>query len=256
MTTKPLSHWCLGLVSLTIAGLTAGCHTSAPTATNSSPSASSGDAVVVEPASPEQTFATISEIQKQPVWVRQLNTKDEAPAQENMDLRVGETIRTQGNALAQVELKNGLSFRIGGNSVLTLQPDNRLNLKAGEMIAWVEPGKKVPVEIETPVAIAGIRGTTVYINIPEDPKREIEFFAWEGNVEVWFPNQPGKCQFKTGEQVKIEPGETDINLVRQQVQQLPRQKLLKRRRKSRLLNNFDKPLPTLQKIDKAAPLES
>ncbi|NEP10383.1 MAG: FecR domain-containing protein [Symploca sp. SIO2C1] len=255
MITKPLSHWCLGLVSLTIAGLIAGCHTSAPTATNPSPPVS-GDAAAVESTSLEEAFATINEIQKQPVWVQRLNTKDEVPAQENMDLQVGETIRTEKEALVQVELKNGLSFRIGGNSVLTLQPDNRLKLKAGEMITWVEPGKKVPVEIETPVAIAGIRGTTIYINMPEDPKKEIEFFAWEGSVEVWFPNQPGKCQFKAGEQVKIKPGQTDINQVRQQVRQLPPREWLKRRRQSKLLNKFDKPLPTLQKIDDTAPSES
>ncbi|NEP58358.1 MAG: FecR domain-containing protein [Symploca sp. SIO2G7] len=252
MATKPLSRCCLGLVSLTIASLIASCQTSVPTASNSSPPVST-DTTAVEPASPSETFATISEIQKQPVWVRRLNTKDEAPAQKNMNLRVGETIRTEEKALAQVELKNGLSFRIGSNSVLTLQPDNSLQLKAGEMIAWVEPGKKVPVEIETPVAIAGIRGTTIYINIPEDPKEEIEFFAWEGSVEVWFPNQQGTCLFKSGEQVKIKPGETDIYQVRQQVKKLPRQELLKRRRQSSLLNNFDKPLPTLPQIEKTIP---
>lgn len=255
MTTKPLSHWCLGLVSLTIAGLIASCQTSAPNATNPSPPVSS-DAATVAPTSPDEVFATISEIQKQPVWVRLLKTKAEAPAQENMNLQVGETIRTEGEALAQVELKNGLSFRIGGNSVLTLQPDNRLKLKAGEMITWVEPGKKLPVEIETPAAIAGIRGTTIYVNIPEDPKGEIEFFAWEGTMEVWFPNQPGKCQIKAGEQVKIKPGETDISQLQQQVRQLPRQEWLKRRRQSSLLNNFNKPLPTLLKIDETAPSES
>ncbi|NES22881.1 MAG: FecR domain-containing protein [Symploca sp. SIO3E6] len=249
MATKPLSRWCLGLVSLTVASLIAGCQTSTPTATNSSPPVST-DTAAAKPLSPSETFATISDIQKQPVWVRRLNTQDEVPAQENMNLRVGETIRTEGEALAQVELKNGLSFRIGRNSVLTLQPDNRLQLQAGEMIAWVEPGKKVPVEIETPVAIAGIRGTTVYINMPEDPKEGIEFFAWEGSVAVWFPNQTGECLFKSGEQVKIQPGETDIHQVRQQVQKLPLQKLLKRRRQSRLLNNFDQPLPTLPQIDK------
>jgi len=252
MATKPLSRWCLGLVSLTVVSLIAGCQTSTPTPSNSS-SPVSTNTTAVEPVSPSETFATISDIQKQPVWVRRLNTQDEVPAQENMNLRVGETIRTEGEALAQVELKNGLSFRIGSNSVLTLRPDNRLQLEAGEMIAWVEPGKKVPVEIETPVAIAGIRGTTLYINMPEDPKEGIEFFAWEGNVAVWFPNQSGECLFKSGEQVKITPGETDIYQVRQQVKKLPHQLLLKRRRQSPLLNNFDKPLPTLPKIDKVVP---
>ena len=51
-----------------------------------------------------------------------------------MGLNVGETIRTEGEALADIALVNGLGFRIGGDAMLTLQPDNRPNLESGDMI--------------------------------------------------------------------------------------------------------------------------
>lgn len=276
MKIKRSTYCCLGMISLTLAGFLSGCQDSEPKLTNPSPSASvvspspnttpgvaipsspSGSSIpdVVTPSSAQEAPATISQIQKKPVWLKRLNTTAEISATEGMELFIGEQIRTVGEALAEIELKNGLAFRIGGNSVLTLQPDNSLNLSKGEMITWVQPGKQVPAKVVTPGAIAGIRGTTIYINIPDAPNSEIEYFTWEGTMSLKLPNQSEEMLLKAGEIVKVKPGETDINQMRKRVRQLTQKEWETRRHKSPLINNFVNPLPTLKKIDQVAPKET
>src|SRR5919199_2709685 len=261
---KRLSYFGYGLVTLALASFLSGCRASVPKVTSPSPSINStseqplSSSPTKVPATSSQTSsasspATISEIQSQPVWVRRLKASREIPAEEGMGLQIGETIRTEGKALAQINLKNGLAFRIGNNAVLTLQPDNRLNLSAGEMITWVNPGQHVPAKVITPGGIAGIQGTTIYVKIPQAPNEAIEFFTWEGTMSIQLPNQPEEFQVKGGEIVKIRPGETDIRKIRASVRRLTSQEWLARRRNSPLVNKFGKPLPTLQKIDQIAP---
>lgn len=262
---KRLSYFGYGLVSLILASFLSGCRASVPKVTTSpSPSinSTSEQPLPSSPtkvaATPSQTSsasspATISEIQSQPVWVRRLKATREIPAEKGMGLQIGETIRTEGKAMAQINLKNGLAFRIGNNAVLTLQPDNRLNFSGGEMITWVNPGQHVPAKVITPGGIAGIQGTTIYVKIPQAPNEPIEFFTWEGTMSIQLPNQPEEFQVKGGEIVKIRPGETDIRKIRASVRRLTSQEWLARRRKNPLINKFGKPLPTLQKIDQIAP---
>ena len=253
--TKDLSY---GLMSLVLAGFLSGCQGSAPKQTSpasslSTTSEQTPSSPAQAPAKPSQTAATISEIQSQPVWLRRLKVFGEIAAAKGMGLQIGETSRTGEKAMVQIDLKNGLSFRIGSNAVLTLQPDNRLNLSAGEMITWVTPGKQVPTKVITPGGIAGIRGTTIYVKMPQTSKDAIEFFTWEGTMFIQLPNQLEEFQLKAGEIVTIKPGETNIRKIRASIHRVTSQEWLTRRRKSRLVNNFDKPLPTLQKIDQTAP---
>ncbi|MBW4523024.1 MAG: FecR family protein [Scytolyngbya sp. HA4215-MV1] len=201
--------------------------------------------------------AKITEIQQQPVLVRQLRAKQEVPATAGMALQVGEVIRTQGKARAQIDLKNGLAFRIGGDSVLTLQPSNQLNLQSGEMITWVQPGQKVPTEIVTPTAIAGIRGTTVFVKIPPKGSKEgTLFFAWEGTVSVHLPNQKEEIFLKTGEEVRIRPGERNLQKIRQRIYRLKPAEWKAKIRQDKLLHGFNHRLPTLDIIEKIAPGKS
>jgi hypothetical protein len=251
MKIKISTYFGLGMISLTLAAFLIGCQDSQPKLTNSSPTPT-----VAAPSSTQEAPATISQIYKKPVWLKRLNTTTEIFANEGMGVFVGEQIRTVGEALAEIKLKNGLAFRIGGNSVLTMQPDNSLNLNKGEMITWVQPGKQVPAKVVTPGAIAGIRGTTIYINIPEAPNSPIEYFTWEGTMSLALPNQSEEILLKAGEIVKIQPGETDINQMRKRVRKLTDKEWETRRHKSRLINNFSQPLPTLDKIDKVTPKEA
>jgi len=170
-----------------------------------------------------------------------------------MGLQLGEIIRTQGEAAAQVDLKNGLAFRIRGDASLKIQPNNRLNLTAGDMITWVPPGLTLPAEIITPTAVAGIRGTTVFVKIPSDPKGETEFFSWEGTVSVRLLGQTEEILLKTGDEVKIRRGETDINQIRKRVRRFTPQEFTERQRNNRFLRNFKQPLPTLKLIETLQP---
>lgn len=202
----------------------------------------------------DNPIAKIIEIQKLPVFVRLLSATQEQPAKEGMGLQAGETIRTQGKALTQIDLKNGLAFRLAGDAVLTLQPDNRLNLTAGDMITWVQPGKKVPTEIVTPVAIAGIRGTTVFVKIPKDPKDGVLFFAWEGSVAVRLPGQTEDVLLKTADEVRIKPGDRDIRQIRQRVRRMSRAEWRQKRQTDPLLRSFKKgKMSTLSIIERIRP---
>ncbi len=225
-------------------------NSSSPPAVSTPKTTASEDAIA--PTVPP-VAATIAEIQKMPVFVRLLNLPQEQPAKQGMGLQVGETIRTEKQALAQVNLKNGLAFRIGGNAVLTLQPQNQLNLTSGEMITWVEPGRKVPSEIVTPTAVAGIRGTTVYVKIPRNSQEGTLFFAWEGIVSVRLPGQTESITLKTAEEVRIRPGERDIRAIRRRIRRLSRKEWQQKRRSDRLLRGFATPLPTLPIIEQVKP---
>jgi hypothetical protein len=182
-----------------------------------------------------------------------LNSTEDIAATEQMGLRIGETVRTQGEASAQINLNNGLALRIGGNSVLTLEPDNRLYLKRGEAIAWVEPGRESPVEIITPDAIAEINSSTVSVRISDSPKAETELFVWEGTVTLRLPDRAGEVQLESGNTVRIRRGEADISQIRRSVRQLSNPEWLRRRYQSRLLNNFGQSLPTLARIEQTLP---
>ncbi|XGV96865.1 MAG: FecR domain-containing protein [Leptolyngbya sp. BL-A-14] len=215
--------------------------TTAISSPTSAPTSAASDAI-----------ATISEIQNLPVFVRLLSAPQEQPAKEGMGLKTGETVRTQGKALTQIDLKNGLAFRLAGDAVLTLQPDNRLHLTAGDMITWVQPGKKLPTEIVTPVAIAGIRGTTVFVKIPKDPKEGVLFFAWEGSVAVKLAGQTEEVLLKTADEVRIKPGDRDIRQIRQRVRRLSRAEWRQKRQTDPLLRSFKKAkmstLPIIEQI--------
>lgn len=192
--------------------------------------------------------AEISEIQEQPVWVKPLNREKEVSGTEGMGLQYGETIRTEDEALAEIDFKNGLAFRIGGDAVLTLKPGNELHLNSGKMITWVEEGKEVPVEIVTPGGIAGIRGTTVYVEYPENPEDGILFFSWEGTVALTLPNQTEEVILTSGDEVRIKPGETDVAVIRDRVRHLTSEEWQQRRAENSLLNDFEKMIPTFEKI--------
>ncbi|MEO1068107.1 MAG: FecR family protein, partial [Cyanobacteria bacterium J06638_6] len=139
-----------------------------------------GDSTTTATVDAATNIATIQAIVAEPVWVT-LGQTGPAPAQVNQAMAYGDRIRTADEALAEVSLVTGAVFRIGGDAELTLQP-SQLQLNAGQMITWVEGQLAEPVEIVTPAGIAGIRGTTVFVNIVDGPAAPIEIFAWEGEV--------------------------------------------------------------------------
>jgi hypothetical protein len=198
-------------------------------------------------AAPTEAIATIQSIVAQPVWVT-LGQDAPQPAQPAQEMAYGDRLRTEDQALAEVALINGAVFRIGGNATLTLRP-NQLELEEGQMITWAEGALAAPVEIVTPAAIAGIRGTTVFVNIAPDPTVPIEFFAWEGEVAVRLVDGGEEVILTSGEQLFVTPGETDIEVLRQQVQPIDRTTAEQRLQESALINGFGSPLPTRPAIE-------
>lgn len=251
MKTQTLRNYYAGLVTLALSGFLVGCTTLTPK--TSTPSSQVDSASSQTELSSEEAPATLSEVSQQPVWVQLLNATDETKAEQGTDFRVGEKIRTEKKALAQIDFKNGLAFRVGGDSVVSLEPNNHLNLSEGEILVWVDPGKKVPTEIVTRGAIAKLQGTTVSMKVLKELDHAVEIFVWEGTVTVQIPNQPGAITISSGQEVRIWSGETDIQQVRQRIRQVSYQDWSQRRFQDSLLNNFSKPLPTLLALDQASP---
>ena len=194
-----------------------------------------------------ESIATIQAIVANPVSVT-LGQGEPEPAQINQTMAYGDQIRTADQALAEVGLVSGAMFRIGGNAALTLQP-NRLQLDAGQMITWVEGALAEPIEIVTPAGIAGIRGTTVFVNIADDPNAPVEIFSWEGEVAFRLADSEDEVVLTSGQQLFVPPGEQDIEALRQQVQPLDRATAQKRLEESLLINGFDRPLPTRPELE-------
>ncbi|MBE9159029.1 FecR domain-containing protein [Nodosilinea sp. LEGE 06152] len=233
-------------MALVIAGGIAlgGCEQATPPATTVEPQ---GEASAIAPESQSTAIATIQAIVANPVSVT-LGQGEPEPAQVNQAMAYGDQIRTADRALAEVGLVTGARFRIGGNAALTLQP-SQLQLSAGQMITWVEGTLPEPVDIVTPAGIAGIRGTTVFVNIDDDPNAPVEIFSWEGEVAFRLADGGEEVVLTSGEQLFVSPGEQDIDALRQQVQPLDRATAQQRLEASPLINGFDQPLPTRSQIE-------
>ncbi|WOD37481.1 FecR family protein [Nodosilinea sp. E11] len=189
--------------------------------------------------------ATIQDIVASPVSVT-LGQSEPVPAELNQAMTFGDRIATQDQALAEVGLANGAIFRIGGDASLTLQP-NQLLLNSGQMITWVEGAVSEPLEIVTPAGIAGIRGTTVFVNIADDPAAPVEFFAWEGQVAVRLPDSAGEIVLNSGEQLLVPPGTLDLSAL--EAQPLDPATARQRLENSPLINGFSRPIPTRPAIE-------
>ncbi|WP_198806130.1 FecR family protein [Leptolyngbya sp. BL0902] len=196
---------------------------------------------------PQVVTAVIRDIIDQPVWVRPAQS-DEAPAQVGTTLQHEDTVRTEAPALVEIGLGT-LVFRLGGNATLTLRPNQTLQLAAGQMITWLEGTPPGPVTIQTPVGAAGIRGTTVFVNIDEDPQAPVEIFAWEGEVTFQPTGATGVVVIRDGEQLLVRPGEVDIAVLQQRVRRFGAEEFRQRLEASPLINNFGQPLPTLPQIE-------
>jgi hypothetical protein len=199
------------------------------------------------PSATANAIATIRDIVAQPVWVRPTQGEETA-AQIGTLLQYEDTIRTEDPALAEISLGE-VVFRLGGNASLTLRPNQQLQFAAGQMLTWVEGPPPGPVTIQTPVGVAGIRGTTVFVNIEEDPQAPVEFFAWEGEVTFRPNGATDEVVIRDGEQLLVRPGETDVADLQQRVRRFGAEEFRQRLENSPLMNDFGQPLPTLPQIE-------
>ncbi|AFY68554.1 FecR family protein [Thalassoporum mexicanum PCC 7367] len=244
----------LGLTSLAVSSLVA--------ATAISQTFSDRRGVATNPAAAskqnlkqaKKAIAKVELIEARPVLIKPSGASRERPARVGMNLRIADVIRTARNGRTQVEFDNGVAFRIGGNSILEIQPQNQLKFNKGNMITWVKPGRKVPAKIITPVATAAIRGTTAFVEIPEDVETKgIRIFSWEGDVAVSLNSDPSQeVLLTTGEELIIMPDATELPPVRR----LSMEEWQNRIGKADFLHSFDDPLPTLPTINQLLPGQS
>jgi hypothetical protein len=145
--------------------------------------------------------ATVAEILGYPVTIFRTD-QQQILASLGAELQVGDQVRTSGQARAQIQSSQGLYFRIGGNAVLTVQPDLELDLHRGQMITWIDRVFAQPVRIRTPIAVAAMQGTTVFVDLPAHQKWA-RFFSWEGTVRISLPESDESIELQAGEAVII-----------------------------------------------------
>jgi hypothetical protein len=233
----------LAIVALTSCGGSEA-ETSAPTGFESGPAP-------VETQVAQNAIATIREIQGSPVWVQSASGDAETEARVNQTLNAGAVVRTEGDALVQINLDDGRAFRLGNEAKLTLQSSDRLQLERGEIIAWIASGTPGTMDIEMPAGTAGIRGTTVFAEIPA--QGDAILFSWEGTVSFRPRDGAEELLLAPGEEVQLRPGNLDPERLRRSVRRLPMREWMQRRRQSRLLNGFRLPMPTIRAIENAMP---
>ena len=186
------------------------------------------------------------DIVARPVWVQ--SPQGEVDAQVGMAMAYGDTIRTKNPALVEVSLGE-VAFRLGGQAALTLSPNQTLQFTGGQMLTWLEGSPPGPVTITTPVGVAGIRGTTVFINIADDPQQPVEIFAWEGEVTFQPTGSTDVVVIRDGEQLLISPGAIDGANLQSQVRRFEPEEFRQRLAASPLIHGLNSPLPTLSTIE-------
>ncbi|MFH7245317.1 MAG: FecR domain-containing protein [Spirulina sp.] len=231
---------CFGLLGLALVGCRG---TVAPQNPDPTPQPTE----TLESSATAEAIATIRDIVAQPVWVRPAQG-EEIAAQVGAPLQYEDTVRTEDPALVEVGLGT-LVFRLGGNATLTLRPNQQLQFAAGRMLTWVEGRPPGSVTIQTPVGVAGIRGTTVFVNIEEDPQAPVEFFAWEGEVTFQPTGSADVVVIRDGEQLLVRPGEVDVADLQRRVRRFGAEEFRQRLENSPLMNDFSQPLPTLPQIE-------
>ena len=174
------------------------------------------------------------------------------PGRAETDARVGQLLpvntllRTQKPGRLQVRLADGRSFRLGGDALLRLSA-GALDLRRGQIIAWVNPGSGggPPLRVKTRVGTASIEGTTVFIDASET---DVKVFSWEGTVAVT-TDSGQRFVLRSGEQVSQRANAVDGDGWEGPTR-LSRAELDQRRARSILLNGFNAPMETLPVIEK------
>lgn len=132
-------------------------------------------------------------------------------------LIAGDSVVTRAASKARVDLDEGSVIAVGPDSTLTLERYSRepkkrrgkLRVLAGQFWFRVSEllGTSTDIEVQTPTAVAGIRGTTVWGDVSRDL-----FCALAGEVELTVNGKaetlaPGECmsKMKSGAPKKVTP---------------------------------------------------
>lgn len=121
-------------------------------------------------------------------------TVNDSPAKNGDTVAQNDRISTQDGAKIDIQLSNGTAIRLKDKAELVianLDQTVKFNLKSGKLFSHIEPGKADGFEIETPTAVASVRGTKFLIEQTAENKAYV--CVCEGTVEV---KKPGEDAFK------------------------------------------------------------
>jgi hypothetical protein len=192
------------------------------------------------------TRAEVIEIPEEPVFWAQPPVS-EATAAVGTQVQTGGYLRTQRPGKAQVQLNDGLMFRLGGDALLEIT-DGDLKLQQGQIIAWAKP-EGSQRRIQTPLATAAIRGSTVFI---EQMVTGSRIFSWSGEVEIYPTEGISGSEALGGNPIRLAAGEELLlkpNMPQLPTpQKMPRADIEARFAQSDLLNGFESEMSTLDSI--------
>lgn len=112
--------------------------------------------------------------------------KSVVPARADLDLFVGDTVRTKADGKAEIKFGEGALLRLAENTEVKLNQTAQKNtvvVLVGKLWAHIKKlfGRS-KFEIETPAAVAGVRGTTLRVEVPEIGDQV--FAVDDGEIEV------------------------------------------------------------------------
>ncbi len=114
------------------------------------------------------------------------DTRRTEPAARDMELYVGDTVRTRYDGKVEILFDQGTLLRLGENTEVRLQQTEDQN---GVFVAigrlWARIKKlfgRSKFEVETPAAVAGVRGTTLRVDVRADGESTVA--VDEGEAEV------------------------------------------------------------------------
>ena len=148
--------------------------------------------------SPCPSTLTILSITEGDVSVMKEGTDDEVPAGPEMELRVGDTIKTGGNSSAEIIFFDGSTMELEADTevkilsldlvcdtgVSTITLEQTIGTTISRVTRLLDPGSSY--EIETPTGVAGVRGTTVKVTVGGSGttlvtnKGGVVYAVWEG----------------------------------------------------------------------------
>ncbi len=132
------------------------------------------------------------------------------PITVNTILTENDIIKTEKDAYLNLQLSNGVIVKIGANSQIKLnkiiktnqEEEYKISLQNGEILSKVnkEKDKKIKLDIQSPTAIASVRGTELYI---EANHSESLIAVNEGRVEVSNIDGSQKQIIEAGEKIIV-----------------------------------------------------
>ena len=148
--------------------------------------------------SPCPSTLTILSITEGDVSVMKEGTDNEMPAGPEMELKVGDTIKTGDNSSAEIIFFDGSTMELEadtevkilsldlvcGTGVSTITLEQTIGTTISRVTKLLDPGSSY--EIETPTGVAGVRGTIVKVTVEYVTPQIIHTLVenWEGTVYV------------------------------------------------------------------------